>query len=381
MNIGFLSLSDADFNVVSPRRIPLGGSESAACGLALALARVGHGVWLLSNTSEPGRFEGVECVRWRGEGEVLWKLGLDVAIIIRIAGQARAVRSALLPRAAVVLWCGDDHTQGSTQKLKEAEEREACTGVAVVSHWQRENFHRALGVPLEKMAVMRNAISPVFEGLFAPGEEILAAKERPPVLAYTSTPFRGLDILLDVFPAVREAVPGTRLKVFSSMKVYGGSRVKEEQGFGALYEKARGMEGVEYVGSVSQTELAGALKGAMALAYPNTFAETSCIAAMEAMAAGCRVVTTWLGALPETTGGFAELVAADEGFVVYREAYRETLIRVLRQTLANSNGAVEAFLKKQVAWMVSGGTWDLRAREWDTWLRRLLLERMARVSG
>ena len=37
------------------------------------------------------------------------------------------------------------------------------------------------------------------------------------------------------------------------------------------------MEGVEYVGSVSQVELAAALKGAMVLAYPNTFAETSCI--------------------------------------------------------------------------------------------------------
>jgi hypothetical protein len=38
-----------------------------------------------------------------------------------------------------------------------------------------------------------------------------------PVLFYTSTPFRGLDVLLNCFPRIRQSVPDVRLRIFSSM--------------------------------------------------------------------------------------------------------------------------------------------------------------------
>ena len=119
-------------------------------------------------------------------------------------------------------------------------------------------------------------------------------------LGYTSTPFRGLEVLLSAFPEVLIEFPEAELKVFSSMKVY----QQDERGdaFAPLYKRCRTTPSVHYVGSVPQPRLAEELKAATILAYPNTFAETSCIAVMEAMAAGLHIVTTDLGTLPDDDG-------------------------------------------------------------------------------
>ena len=63
-----------------------------------------------------------------------------------------------------------------------------------------------------------------------------------------------------------------------------------------------------YHGSVSQPVLAQQLRNAAFLSYPCAFVETYCIAALEAIAAGLKVVSLELGALPETTLGFADLL-------------------------------------------------------------------------
>ncbi len=182
-------------------------------------------------------------------------------------------------------------------------ERKSWSGFAFVSNWQLEQFASVLWIDRDKSRVMRNAASPAFvsdvhaDPWFVTGQ--------PPTLFYTSTPFRGLDVLLQAFPVIRAAIPGTRLRVLSSMGVY---QVRpEEDEYQNLYRLSQTVDGVEYVGSVGQSQLARELAGTAALAYPSTFAETSCIASIEAMALGAAVFITRLGALPETTGGLASI--------------------------------------------------------------------------
>jgi len=127
-----------------------------------------------------------------------------------------------------------------------------------------------------------------------------------PVLFYTSTPYRGLDVLLDALPAIRAAVRYAPA-VFSGFAASYGTRLEDDP-YRALYERCTATDGVDYVGPIAQPDLAREISNAAALAYPSTFAETSCIAVLEAMAAGATIVTTRLGALEETTNGFAKLI-------------------------------------------------------------------------
>jgi hypothetical protein len=108
---------------------------------------------------------------------------------------------------------------------------------------------------------MRNAVSPAFAE--CPNITPWFATGEVPVLFYTSTPFRGLDVLLNAFPKIRAAVPNVRLRIYSSMSIYQVPEAEDQ--YRSLYDLARSMDGVEYIGSVSQARLAQELTGTAAL--------------------------------------------------------------------------------------------------------------------
>jgi hypothetical protein len=105
------------------------------------------------------------------------------------------------------------------------------------------------------------------------------------------------------------------------MRVYGISAADDQAQFDALYRKARDLEGVTLVGSLPQLELAERLEHCRVLGYPNHFEETFCIAAAEAQAAGCPVVTSALGALPETVGDAGVCILGDPRSADYQVAF------------------------------------------------------------
>jgi len=226
-------------------------------------------------------------------------------------------------------------------------------------------FHERLGVPLERMEVQKNAIAPVFERVFADAAALAAAKAPGPLLAYTSTPYRGLDVLLRCFPIVRGKHPSCRLEVFSSMGVYGLSEAEDPNR--QLYIQCQITGGIDYHGSVPQPQLARELAAVSVLAYPNTFPETSCIAVMEALAAGAIVVTSDLGALPQTCDGWARLIGPP-GPGRGRAEFEQDFVAALDTELtaiAVDPAEFAARRWEQVAAINAGCTWDVRAREWE----------------
>ena len=75
----------------------------------------------------------------------------------------------------------------------------------------------------------------------------------------------------------------------------------------SLYQLLIDDTSIDFYGSVPQHVLFGHMKSSMILFYPNTYAETCCTTILEAMAYRCNVISSELGAIPETSNGFANL--------------------------------------------------------------------------
>jgi glycosyltransferase involved in cell wall biosynthesis len=365
MKILFVDPVEWDYDTKTPYIRPLGGTQSAIAYLAKALADAGNEVAILNGGTEPSESDGVRILKMPCPTPILNMfdvvvLSTTLALILREIGCTRPL----------VLWTGHASNQPAVAKLADPAERSAYSGLALVSQWQANEFYTAFGLDPAAPRIMRNAVSPGFLQI-NPTLGWLS-EDVPPVLAYTSTPYRGLDILLLSFAAIRAQLPGAALRVFSSMGIYDAG-VPDE--FSALYELARVLPGVTYVGPLSQPRLAEAMADVDIWAYPCIFAETSCISAMEAMASGAMMITNSLGALPETTAGFAHYAGlADSGKVVIPgQAATRYATRVL-QVVAEARAAPERTaqtIASQIDFARTHYTWSVRAAQWTAWLKEI----------
>lgn len=366
MHIAFIDCSNLSYGLDAPFRQPLGGANSAICYLAVELAGLGHTITVYNGTSAPTESCGVQLRNLR-DAEAPGHLNVFDVVVVSGGVIGRPLRRDYRVAVPMVLWTPHAHNQPAVRELRRLNERKCWNGFAFVSDWQRERYEKFFWTPHEKGRVLRNAVSPAF----ADGNETAPwfITGDPPVLYYASTPFRGLDVLLTSFPAIRAAVEGATLRIFSSMDVYQVPPEKDK--YRDLYDRCRATDGVEYVGSVGQSRLARELAGAAALAYPSTFAETSCIVALEALALGAAVFATRLGALAETTGGLASMIDWQPDEPALARRFSDMAIEALRDMQKNPSFAV-AQRNQRIKFIRENYLWAARAKEWAAWLSQLI---------
>ena len=372
MKIAFLDPIDWEYTPLTPLERPLGGSQSAICYLTPELAALGHEVTLINGVSSAGVYAGVRCPGRAGTLTAEYLNQFDVVIGVNSAVGVKLREGGVT--TPLVLWSQQATDQKDIQDLRGADERLAWNAFFLVSNWQAADYVSEFGIRPDRIAVLRNAAAPVFQSL-GPRTQPFFRTGKPPMLVYTSTPFRGLLLLLLSFPLIREAIPQCRLRVFSSMGVYQQSSDRQPL-YHPLYALARALPGVEYMGSVSQTVLASALAAADMLAYPNVFPETSCITVMEAMAAGCLVCTSRLGALPETTAGFGFLMDLPADILQMAQAFVALVVGVYRDACAAPD-LFDDTITRQRTHACEHYTWAARAQEWVAVLPRVLRQAQA----
>jgi len=289
----------------------------------------------------------------RGLGAWLQAVDLHVNSIHRVPDRAKAQ----------LLWIHHDINIPEVQWLHDQAKRDAIDGFIFVSDWQRARFVTTFGIDAARSLVLRNATDvPKAPRPWQPG-----AIRR---IAYTSVPYRGLSVLLDAW--CEAAIPHAELHVWSAMRLYGPHYAGRDADYQALYARAQALDGVVYHGVVPNDALRRSLATIDFLAYPCIFAETSCLAAIEAMSAGCRIICPSVGALPETTHGFAR----EYSFIPDPKAHARHFARLLREELDQPwAGRPERCLEQQ-AYAAAHYDWSVRLIEWKAIIGALLHTRV-----
>ena len=231
-----------------------------------------------------------------------------------------------------------------------------------VSYWQYEKFRQLFNVPAYKSVIIRNAVPPT---LFHPRENNGKIK-----LVYTSTPWRGLDVLVNAVRILNR--PDIELDIYSSTKIYGPAFEKQTEGqFDWIYDLANNTPGVTLHGYAPNDVVRDTVSKAHIFAYPNTFEETSCISALEAMVSGCLMVTTGYGVLPETCGGFASYIPYGPNRDVLASRYASAL-----NTAINKYWSPETqdLLQRQHRFYNDYHTWPVRIQEWQEFFDNVMKE-------
>jgi len=312
-----------------------GGSESALIYMARELHKLDHEVYVFNRCGENhGDYDGVKY-RDLSEFGPLLKGGLkfDVLVLFRDLDMLKILGpdASGIGIKKKIYWAHDDQSYlWDNPKMLEAVGswlNNNADRVFAVSNWQASIYIEKFGVNKEKIFITRNGVD---LELFK--DEVKRENNR---LIYTSVPDRGLDILVEIFPEIREKI-SAELYVFSSFKIYGAP--ENDVKLNDLFEKAKA-EGIHVMNPVTKKELARELQKSMLMVYPNhqatfhpVFAETSCIAVLEAQAAGTPVITSNRGALHESVidGETGILISGDPYSAEYKKRFIEATVGLLK---------------------------------------------------
>jgi len=125
-------------------------------------------------------------------------------------------------------------------------------------------------------------------------------------------------------------------------------------------------QNVTHLGRVNKASLAKLLRSSGAWLYPTPWTETSCILAMEARAAGLRIVTSKLAALPETVGKYGVLIEGDWLSEEYQREFVAASVDALTMTATegvNSRETISKVALRDLDWQGVADEWCKLFRE------------------
>lgn len=219
--------------------------------------------------------------------------------------------------------------------------------IIFVSYYQYQRFTEMYPeIDHSKCHVIRNAIDPITFSI-PPKDKIK--------LVFHSEPYRGLEVLLDALKLIDD--PDIELHILGDLdtktidwKIEIQDRIKE-----CILLDNR----VICHGRVSNDEVREQLQNSHIFAYPSTWRETSCIALIEAMAAGLYCITNSFTVLPETGIGLTKVYAFNKDLDKQALTLSNEIIKAV-----NTIRSDKFYSFKQVQAVNDYYSWRVVSKEW-----------------
>lgn len=346
----------------------LGGSESACLGLARALVRRGHRVFVAATKLADAVPEvDAHGVRWLASEDLPTAQKLidpDVFVALR---QPHVFALPVQARYRI-LWNQDMLTGGTDGSVKQhiMSLSWAFDEVAYVSEYHRKQWE-GVAPELSPLGwVTKNG----YDAALVPTD----VERVPNRIIHISRPERAMTPILAMWPELKRRVPDAELHICRYQSMYDGegSAVKAMvESYDAEIARVNAeVGGIVSLGQLAKPELYRALASASAMWYPGVvdFAETSCIAAIEAQACGTPIVCSYKGALPETAP-YAAFVIGD----AMSPAYQEQSISEVVDVLAGRQSSQAPEGRRHV----QSYTYDAIAEQWEAHLWDRFTQRSA----
>lgn len=345
---------------LTPKTVGIGGSETSHVEMAIRLAQLGNEVVSFVPLKDKDGKYNRSGVEWRSSFKVN-PIGFDLFIIYR----SPRLADFLPLNARAWLICQDVDYKFSWNSLnttrgKKFEKIFALCNTHLEYFKNRDGYSKfkssfdvtSNGIRSDEIAVSESLL------------EELAIPRNPFKLIYASSPDRGLEFLLQIFPRVKEIVPQAELHVY-----YGFNNIDktiESQGVQSfVYRDTQRVRqllnqpGVVVRGRMGQEALKAEWLTSSLWVHPSNFSETSCITCMDAQASGAIPVTSPIWAVAENVR-HGVFIDGDLGSELVRSRYVLETVKLLLNPERQ-----EAIRKEMMPWARKHFDWNNFAIQWD----------------
>jgi glycosyltransferase involved in cell wall biosynthesis len=336
-SVGIFTYAVRGLDAWDPDSISKGitGSEEAVIYMGQALANQGYKVVVFgcppegSRHSDPSANPRYVPVGYR-DGTIF-----DIAIAWRQPGIAHQLKQRA---RTVYLWPHDTYNGGLSPA-----QVSAFDGVLWLSDWQRDQWI--------SQTPHFNRFDQIFgNGVVLEQFQPVVERKNPYSCIYGSNYARGLEVLLDIWPQVKEKFPLATLDIYYGWQSWGSLSPEKEA---KMRQQVATLEGVTDHGLVGHEELNAAYSQASFWTYPCIYPEVFCITALRAQLSG---------AVPVIIDGSGLTSVVRDGYrCATRAEYLDTLLKALAEAEKISverRQHLGDFVRQEFTWNTVAQQWN-----------------------